>query len=161
KEDNQAHLDFQEAPRGGNLTALYDALYVIGNDRLFRDRDELRNSALLVFSDGEDNLSRHGPDEAIESLQSAGVLMYAISTHGRVRNSRGDAVLRDLASSTGGRAFIAADGAEAREALSTIRDELRASYRLYYRSPNEAGDHRFRHIILSPLRNDGPILRHR
>jgi len=154
-------LDLAQIPKGGGLTALYDTLYVACRNGIFAELRQPRRSALIVFSDGEDNLSRHGLDDAIESAQSAGIAVYSVSTHSPRRRSQGDPVLRELARATGGRNFVTANSAEVRTAMMTINDELRTSYLLYFRSSGATGRHTFRHVDLAPTHNDGTSFRSR
>ena len=153
-------LDEVEIPQAGGLTALYDTLYAACHNPIFSEVQQPRRSALIVFSDGEDNLSRHDIDEAIESAESAGIAVYSISAHPHWRRSAGDSVLRDLAAATGGRNFVTTSNAEIQTALFTIRDELRASYLLYYRTV-EPGSRKFRHIDILPTTKNGPRFRSR
>src|SRR5208337_1527583 len=60
----------------------------------------------VILSDGEDNQSEYTRAQAIEMAQRAEVLIYAISTDDSGLILRGDKVLEDLASATGGRAFF-------------------------------------------------------
>ena len=60
----------------------------------------------MVVSDGEDNQSEVTRAQAIEMAERAEVLIYAISTDDSGLILRGDRVLEDLASATGGRAFF-------------------------------------------------------
>ena len=97
----------------------------------------------------------------MESAESAGIAIYSISSHSHRFRKAGDAVLRQLAAATGGRSFIAADGAELQAALATIQDELRSSYLLYYRTEDESGARKFRRVFLAPTREGGLTLRSR
>lgn len=154
-------LDEVEIPRTGGLTALYDTLYVACRNPLFSDTRQPRRSALIVFSDGEDNLSRHAIDDAVESAETAGIAVYSISADSRQRRSVGSSALRDLATATGGRTFVTTSSAEIQTALLAIRDELRASYLLYYRTPADPGKQKFRSVHILPTASDGPSFRSR
>ena len=156
----QQRFDEVEIPQAGGLTALYDTLYAACHHPVFEARQP-RRSALIIFSDGEDNLSRHGIDDAIESAESAGIAVYSISARPRRRRSTGASVLRDLAAATGGRSFVTSSDTEVEAALMTIKDELRASYLLYYRTPSESGGRQFRRVNLLPTAIGGPSLRSR
>src|SRR6266576_771465 len=52
-------------PAAGGLTALYDSIYRTCDDGLFNADAEPHRSAVILFSDGEDNLSRHSLNEPI------------------------------------------------------------------------------------------------
>jgi len=153
-------LDLMEIPKGGGLTALYDALYTACNQRMFLGSGTLRRAALVVFSDGEDNLSRHDLTESVDSAEGAGVAVYSISIHNHQQHNGGDQVLTEMTSATGGRSFIAASDNELASALDAIKDELRGSYLLYYRSPS-ALNRKFRRVELLPTEPNGISLRSR
>jgi len=63
--------NFMEIPQSSGLTALYDTLYLVCQKRILTDNTEPRHSALIVFSDGEDNLSRHDLEDVRESGSGA------------------------------------------------------------------------------------------
>ena len=90
----------------GGGTALYDAIYKACKDKLHERSDHPVRKAIIVISDGEDNQSEVTRAQAIEMAQRSEVLIYAISTDDSGLILRGDKVLEDLASATGGRAFF-------------------------------------------------------
>jgi len=169
--DNKIELDktFRDAreltplelPRAGGLTALYDTVVLACRENVLNDTAEPRHSAVILLSDGEDNLSRHDLQDDIETAQSAGIALYTITSHSHRIHKSGDGILRELASSTGGQAFIVENSAELENALSTIQNELRSSYLLYYRTDDDSGGRRFRRVSLVPTRQGGPSLRSR
>jgi VWFA-related protein len=145
----------------GGLTALYDTLFQVCAQPLFVDDREPHRSALILFSDGEDDLSLHGLAETIARAQRAGVAVYTVATHNPKKLSSGDAVLHALAGTTGGRDFVVKDSAQLGKALSEINDELRSSYLLYYRVPEEPRDRAFRRVHVIPTQSDGARVRSR
>jgi Ca-activated chloride channel family protein len=147
--------------RGGGPTALYDALYSVCQHPAFSEGGVPRRSALILFSDGDDNLSIHGLDQAIASAESRGVAVYTISVRPKRGEDSGESVLRKLADSTGGRAFVVKQDCELRAALEVISGELRSYYLLYYQPPNEVRTREFRHVRVIPTQNTGPVLRYR
>ena len=145
----------------GGLTALYDTLYSICDDPLFgADRDPHR-SALILFSDGEDDLSLHGLGDSIARAQRRGVAIYSVTTHSPKKQFAGDFVLRDLTANTGGRDFIVKDSLQLQGALSAINDELRNSYMLYYRVPQESPAGSFRRVRVVSTQNQAFHVRSR
>lgn len=150
-----------ELPRAAGLTALYDTLFLACREDVLNDKGEARHSAVILFSDGEDNLSRHDLQDDIETAESAGIALYTIASHSHGVQRSGDSILQQLANSTGGRAFIIESAAELESALGTIQSELRSSYLLYYRTNDDAGARRFRKVSLAPTRLGGPSLRSR
>lgn len=145
----------------GGLTALYDALYYACSHPMMRGGTEAQRRALILFSDGEDNLSIHGLGETIARAELNGLVIYTIATHRSRSRREGDGVLRTLAASTGGRDFIIQNAEQLKEALATINAELRNSFLLFYRSPDDsvAGD--FRRVNIVPVQNSGLSVRSR
>ena len=68
--------------RPGGGTAMYDAIYFACRDKLMQDqpRDKFRR-AVVVLSDGDDNVSRYTRDQALEMAQKADAVIYTISTN--------------------------------------------------------------------------------
>src|SRR5205807_746475 len=54
-------------PATGGLTALYDTVYHACDEPVFSDEREPHRSAMILFSDGEDDLSVRGLPDAIVS----------------------------------------------------------------------------------------------
>jgi Ca-activated chloride channel homolog len=148
-----------ELPQPGGLTALYDTLYLACKKRMLTDPADPRQSTLIVFSDGEDNLSRHDLEDVTESAESAGIAIYSISSHSHRLYTDGDVALHRLAVATGGRSFVAANPSELKAALAIIQGELRSSYLLYYPLQEQPGPRKFRFIQLVPTSQPGPTLR--
>jgi VWFA-related protein len=169
--DNKVELDqavtqpqqfsLLQIPPPGGLTALYDALYLTCRKRMLTDSSEPRHSALIVFSDGEDNLSRHDLEDVMESAETAGIAIYSVSSHSHRLHTTGDLVLHELALATGGRSFVVATGSQLQAALTVIENELRSSYLLYYRIQEQPDGHKFRAIEVVPTSQAGPTLRSR
>lgn len=147
-------------PTGG-LTALYDALYHACGQAVFSDDREPHRSALILFSDGEDDLSMHGLDDAIARAERRGISIYTVTAHNPKKNAPGDTILHDLATTTGGKDYIVKNAGELRNALSAINIELRTSYLLYYPVPEESGTRAFRRVRVIPAQSDGSRLRSR
>jgi VWFA-related protein len=148
-------------PKSGGLTALYDSIYRTCDHNLFNTDTEPHRSAMILFSDGEDDLSRHSLNEAIAKAQFAGIAIYTLSSHNAKKIRQGDFVLRDLASATGGRDFVVSDARDFQDALSAINSELRSSYLLYYRPPDESTIRTFRRVFVVPTQTNGSHLRSR
>jgi VWFA-related protein len=150
-----------QSPRSGGLTALYDSIYRTCDHNLFNTDDEPHRSAMILFSDGEDDLSRHSLNEAIAKAQLTGIAIYTLSNHNAKRTRPGDRVLRDLASTTGGRDFVVNNARDLQDALSAINSELRSSYLLYYHPPDESAVRSFRRVFVVPTQSNGSHLRSR
>jgi VWFA-related protein len=135
----------------GGLTALYDSVYVTCEDRDFFERSGPRHAALILLSDGEDNLSLRGLDDAIAQAQQSNIAIYTIAMHGRKVRREGDAILRAMAENTGGRAFVVRNGSELLVALGTIGDELRSAYLLNFRPAQEDEVPAFHRVQVEPV----------
>jgi Ca-activated chloride channel homolog len=136
-----AHLE--SFPSGG-LTALYDALYAASHYPMMSIADLGPVRRLLVLlSDGEDNYSLHGLQEAIEAAQRNDIAIYAITVHNRRYSHPGDAVLERLAAATGGRAFVLKKVDLVDQVFARIEGELGVQYSVWFRSQAaHAGYHR-------------------
>ena len=154
-------LDTVNIPKGGGLTALYDAVYSACSDQSSATNKEPRRSALIIISDGEDNLSRHGLDDAIQNAEAASISVYSISVHNAKMHPEGDSVLGRLSGLTGGRHFIVSNRGDLQAAFDVIKEELRSSYLLYYRSPDATGRGKFRSVNFVPGESQGLVLRSR
>ena len=93
--------------KAGGGTAMWDAIYFACRDKLMKEQASgAVRRAIILISDGEDNLSRVFRQEAIDMAQRAEVIIYTISTSLVERHTRGDDDLKALAEATGGRAFF-------------------------------------------------------
>ena len=141
--------------RNGGGTALYDAIYKACKEKLAREHsDHPIRKAIIVVSDGEDNQSEVTRAQAIEMAQRAEVLIYAISTDDSGLILRGDKVLEDLASATGGRAFFPYKMKDITHSFAAIEDELRSQYAVSYKPSDFNADGRFRSIEITTLKKD-------
>ena len=138
----------------GGGTALYDAIYKACKDKLNEQSERPVRKAIVILSDGEDNQSEHSRAQAIEMAQRAEVLIYAISTDDSGLILRGDKVLEDLASATGGRAFYPYKMKDITHSFAAIEDELRSQYAVSYKPSDFDADGRYRSIEITALKKD-------
>ena len=138
------------ALRAGGGTAMYDALYFACRDKLVKQEQvgSVRR-AIILLSDGDDNLSHVTREEAIEMAQRADVIVYTISTNISGMKGKGDNVLERIADATGGRAFFPFQIRDVSDAFTSIQDELRSQYAMAYKPADFATDGRFRTIEIS------------
>jgi Ca-activated chloride channel family protein len=136
-------------------TAIYDAIYKACKDKLLSaPSDHPIRKAIVILSDGEDNQSEHTRAQAIEMAQRAEVLIYAISTDDSGLILRGDKVLEDLASATGGRAFFPFKMKDITHSFAAIEDELRSQYSVSYKPADFDPDGRYRSIEITSSKKD-------
>lgn len=115
-------------------TALYDAVY-LGVDRVTRGAHQKK--ALLIISDGQDNASRYNFNEVRRMIKESDVVTYAVGIMdghdaGSSLGMQGQALLDELTSVTGGRAFYPQTDVELDEIFERIALELRHQYSIGY-----------------------------
>jgi Ca-activated chloride channel family protein len=144
----------QRLSNGGG-TALYDAIYKACKEKLLRDHsDHPIRKAIVILSDGEDNQSEYTRAQAMEMAQRAEVIIYAISTDDSGLILRGDKVLEELASATGGRAFFPYKMKDITRSFAAIEDELRSQYDVSYKPSDFDADGRYHSIEITALKKD-------
>lgn len=102
--------------------------------------------ALLILSDGKDESSRFGFEDALEYARRAGVTIYTIG----LRLPRGEARrhLTRLAEETGGRSYFIDSTEPLAGIYGTIENELRSQYLVAYQSSNGDTSGSFRRVDL-------------
>jgi VWFA-related protein len=138
--------------RPGGGTALYDALYYACRDKLLKKaQNGPTRRAIILLSDGEDNLSHVTREEAIEMAQRAEAIVYTISTNVSGTKGAGDKVLERIADATGGRPFFPFQIRDVANAFAEIQDELRSQYAVSYKPADLKSDGHFRTIEIVAL----------
>jgi len=133
--------------RPGGGTALYDALYYACRDKLLKKAQSgPTRRAIILLSDGDDNLSHVTREEAIEMAQRAEAIVYTISTNVSGTKGTGDKVLERIADATGGRPFFPFQIRDVANAFAEIQDELRSQYAVSYKPADFKPDGHFRTI---------------
>jgi Ca-activated chloride channel family protein len=133
--------------RAGGGTAMYDALYFACRDKLLKQEQTAPvRRAIILLSDGDDNLSHVTREEAIEMAERADTIVYTISTNISGMKGKGDKVLERIAEATGGRAFFPFQMRDVSDAFLSIQEELRSQYALAYKPANFIADGRYRTI---------------
>src|SRR6202167_2465554 len=133
--------------RPGGGTALYDALYYACRDKLLKKaQNGPTRRAIILLSDGEDNLSHVTREEAIEMAQRAEAIVYTISTNVSGTKGTGDKVLERIADATGGRAFFPFQIRDVANDFAEIQQELRSQYDVSYKPADFKADGHFRTI---------------
>ena len=133
--------------RPGGGTAMYDALYFACRDKLLQqEQTGPVRRAIILLSDGDDNLSHVTREEAIDMAARAEVIVYTISTNISGMKGKGDKVLERIADATGGRAFFPFQMRDVSDAFLSIQEELRSQYAVAYKPASFAADGRYRTI---------------
>jgi Ca-activated chloride channel homolog len=128
-------------PQGN--TALYDAVALAVETVA---RSQYAKRALLVISDGEDNRSRSTFGQLRKKFQEAGVTVYTILIGPLLPRSNGGAVMKQLASASGGKSFFPSNEEAMSGAFEQIALELRHQYSVGYASTNLMSDGRWRRV---------------
>jgi Ca-activated chloride channel family protein len=122
--------------RGGDATALYDAIY-LASQRLGKKDGR---KVLVLVSDGGDTADNTTYDQALEQALRNNVMIYSIidvpieASAGR--DTGGEHALITIAEQTGGKSFYADDGG-LDKAFSRVSDDLRTQYLIGYYPKNQ------------------------
>jgi Ca-activated chloride channel family protein len=125
----------EASPRGS--TALCDAVYAA-----LRLREPgPRRTAVVVFSDGLDNMSWLAAPEVVDAASRSEAIVYGVAV--RERGERSEPFLRDVCRATGGKLFEAASERDLRARFLDVLADIRARYVLSYapRGGDAAGWH--------------------
>jgi Ca-activated chloride channel family protein len=129
--------------QAGGSTRLYDALYLVANEKL---KNVTGRKVIVVLTDGEDTASDRGEGAVIETAQKRDVLLYGIGIRSDYYKANFD-VLKNFAKETGGQFFsLRANQWEMEDAFRTIYSELQNQYSLAYTSTNTNRDGAYRSI---------------
>ncbi len=131
----------------GGPTPLFDSLNFAG-ESLGQTSDRHSRKIVILFSDGEDTISRSSSNEAIETLMANDVQVYSVNLNS-TPSSRGTAFLQKLSAVTGGRSFLLHDGASA--VVEAVLADFHASYQVSYRLPNPSDG--FHTLRILPTKN--------
>lgn len=123
------------AVKAAGATPLFDALAQGANLIANRKTPDVR-PVLVLFSDGDDTISRNSARDALEAAIASGALLYTIDLNQPGNGSKGSVTLEQLAEATGGRFFSIREGAV--NVLEAALQDLRASYVVSYRLPSRA-----------------------
>ncbi|HEY6129278.1 MAG TPA: VWA domain-containing protein [Candidatus Acidoferrum sp.] len=169
--------------RAGGGTAVYDAIYDACAKQLSNpprppgDQPDIVRRVMILISDGDDNLSNHTRADAIEMAQRTNVVIYTISTstqwiqlsttdpsklaNRKMHLTEGDAILKDLAEETGGRAFFPYHVDDLNQSFQDIGDELRNQYTITYSPSNFVANGRYHRIKVEIPNHNGYQVRAR
>jgi Ca-activated chloride channel homolog len=131
-EEMQSQLMLAQ-PRGP--TAMLDAIY-LAESQLRKAKYKRR--AIVIFSDGGDNVSHHSHREIISLVRESDVEVYAIGlfdtpVFGPVEEKLGKQWLSRITDCTGGRTIALQNRTKVSDAAAEISREMRSQYVLGYR----------------------------
>jgi Ca-activated chloride channel homolog len=123
----------------GGATALYDALYVALKLPLGIGRP-----LIVLFTDGEDNISWLGRDDVREAVLQSTALLHVVGTGSQ--DEADAAFLKEMAETTGGRSWSAVPSRSLRQRFLDILGAMRTRYLLTYepRGVERHGRHRLK-----------------
>ena len=161
-DDTEALSRGVRALKPGGGTAMYDALYYACRDKLLKTpQSGPVRRAIILLSDGDDNMSHVTREEAIDMAQRAEVIVYTISTNVTGTRRTGDKVLERIADASGGRAFFPFQLNDVANAFVEIQDELRSQYALSYKPADLRTDGRYHTIEILAQNHKGLRVRSR
>ncbi|WP_263380935.1 VWA domain-containing protein [Granulicella paludicola] len=135
--------------RPGGGTAMFNSLYKTCRDQMLTLRQDINvRKAIVLVSDGDDDYSTATVSDAIKMCQRAETIVYTISTNTGPSKDKGDDVLLQIASATGGQAFFPTRMEDVAIGFHNIEVELRSQYSLVYIPANFKQDGSFRTIYL-------------
>src|SRR5437016_2790347 len=150
-------------------TALYDAIYLSSDHVKSGHKDK---KALLLITDGEDNVSKYGINKVIEALRQSKVTLYCIGLleeddqrgglFKKPPSKKAKEDLQKFATITGGQAFFPKNLDEVEELVKVIAHDLRNHYTVTYTPTNAKLDGSYRDIMVkvTPPKNLGKITWH-
>ena len=123
-------------------TALYDSLMFA----LYYLTGVSGQRAVLLLSDGRDEVSRFGFASTFEYARRAGVTIYAVGLQLPEGSAR--TALSQIAEETGGQSYFVRDAGDLPAIYRAIESEMRSQYLLAYQSSNISKSDEFRSIEL-------------
>ena len=134
--------------RGGDATALYDAIYLASQSLAPKEGRKV----LVLVSDGGDTVQNTTYSQAVEQALRAEVMIYSIidvpveASAGR--DTGGEHAMITLAEQTGGKSFYVDEGG-LDKAFARVSDDLRTQYLLGYYPHNQEPGRDFHRITVT------------
>jgi Ca-activated chloride channel homolog len=137
-------------------TALYDGI-AAGLEHLAMGRHQRK--ALVILSDGGDTSSRLNLDGTLDLIRKSNATIHTIGIYDSHDADRNPDVLKKIAKSAGGEAYIPHGVNELSQVWAKIAGDLRGQYTIGYYSKNTARDGKLRKVKIVATGNDGKPLR--
>jgi len=134
--------------RANDGTAIFDAIIHAVNLM----RDDLKNRAIILLTDGADNSSLHTYQQALTACLSHELRVFTIGL-GLNPNSPEENVLKNLANETGGLYYYSPTSSELEEIYKAISKLLHHRYQVSYTTHNLAKDGTLRHVHIDVFVN--------
>jgi Ca-activated chloride channel family protein len=143
--DQRTIVESIDAIRPAGGTAILDSLCAVSET--LRNADGRR--AIVLITDGYDENSTHTFDEAMTAVKQAQATVYVVGIGGVAGVSiKGERLLRQLATETGGRFFFPARDEQLQTVRDTLVDDVENRYLLSYTPTNQAYDGQWRAIAV-------------
>lgn len=110
-------------------TALYDAL-IMAIDQM--DHAQYQKKAILLITDGLDNVSKHTLAETIERLKHSQVSVYPVGLLSAGEGEKAEQDLLKIADASGGKAYFPDNVEQAKTMMERIARDLREQYTIGY-----------------------------
>jgi Ca-activated chloride channel homolog len=134
------------------LTALYDAV-AMALDHL--NKGDLDKKALIVIADGEDNASKQSQEKVLAAADKSNAIIFTIDIFDETNPDRNPRVLKQLAKTTGGEAFLPDSITEIVSICKRIALDIRSQYSIAYIPTNNTQDGKFRALKVTARTRDG------
>jgi VWFA-related protein len=134
-------------PKGG-ATPLYDALEVAAKTLIQRKQPDVW-PVIILFSDGNDTISKTSLREALHKIVASDAQVYAVDLSPNGRPSNGSATLERIADYSGGRYFRISE--DAAGVFNHVLDDLHSARVVTYQLPQSGSD--FHSIRILPTHN--------
>lgn len=129
-------------------TPLYDSV-VFAADVIARRAEPHSKKVIVLFSDGEDTISRNALSDAIQAAAAQDIQIYGVDVNPSGHSADGAYFLQKLASVSGGQYFRLPQGADA--LLDAVLEDFHASYTVTYRVPSRSNG--YHSIRILPTHN--------
>ena len=147
-----------QSVRAVGVSNLYDGIVEIAGSDRWRAPGMIRaQQVILLFTDGEDNLSVNTLRDAIKATTTSQFYVYAVVVHPKHGGGEGINVLKEITGATGGRVFKINDARDLQLALATISQDMKAQYSIAYRAPTSNRGQGYRQISIIPSDNNWVI----
>jgi Ca-activated chloride channel family protein len=132
-------------------TALYDA---VGGALEHLQQGRYDKKALLVISDGADNVSRRKFSDVLEMTRRSNAVIYTISLYDEENSDRNTRILGSLSKASGGESFSPSSLSEIVELCRRIAKDIRNLYTISYK-PSEGSRDGSYHTIKVEVKAPG------
>ena len=110
-------------------TAVYDALF-LAIDQM--EKAKYQKKAVLLITDGLDNVSKHTLAQAIDRIKHSQVAVYPVGLLSASEGEKAEQDLLKIAEASGGKAYFPENVEQARTMMERVARDLREQYTIGY-----------------------------